>query len=139
MSQIRTAVRALFDALNARDLKCARRWIDDAYSGVDTGEASVIEGRSELAFIWNKFVMAFPDLQLEIVDWLERDNQAAVVWRAVGTHLGALEYLPPSGLPIEVRGTWMICLEHGRIRRGTNRWSPTALLEQLQIELAVLV
>jgi steroid delta-isomerase-like uncharacterized protein len=139
MSQIRTAVRALFDALNAHDLTCASRWIDTAYNGVDTGEACVIEGRRELAFIWNKYVTAFPDLQLEITDWLERDNEAAVVWRATGTHLGELQYLPPSGLPIEVRGTWMICLERGRIRRGTNRWSAAALLEQLQILLPVLV
>jgi hypothetical protein len=139
MSQIRTAVRALFDALNARDLTCASRWIDIAYNGVDTGEASVIKGRKELCFVWNKYVTAFPDLRLEILDWLERDNEAAVVWLASGTHLGALEYLPPSGLPIEVRGTWMVCLERGRIRRGTNRWSPTALLKQLQVELPMLV
>lgn len=131
MGQARTIVRVVFEALNARDLTCARRWIDAAYHGTDTGQAARIVGRDELEEVMRAYLRAFPDFQFRITEILERPHEAAVTWEASGTHRGTLLHLVPTQRRVTVTGIWIVQLEHARIRSGRSTWDAAGLLAQL--------
>jgi predicted ester cyclase len=131
MGQIRTIVRIVFEALNARDLACVRRWIDVAYLGTDTGQAAQIVGRAELEEVMRDYLRAFPNLQFRITEILERPDEAAITWEASGTHKGWLLHLAPTYRRVTVTGIWVVQLEHTRIRSGRSTWDASGLLAQL--------
>ena len=131
MGQARTILKSFIEALNAHELECAMRWIAADFSGMDIGEAQPIRDHAEFSMVLEKYLVAFPDLNLEIEDILERGNRAAMRWRATGTHTGALIHIPPTGKRVTVGGTWVVTFKRGQIHSGDSRWDMAGLLRGL--------
>lgn len=131
MSQARTIVRVVFDALNARDLACAQRWIDASYLGTDKGQAARIVGRDELEGVIGGYLHAFPDLEFCITEILERPGKIAASWEASGTHRGWVLHLPPWRQRVTVTGRWVAQLTGSKIRSGRSTCDAAGLLAQL--------
>jgi len=75
------------------------------------------------------------DLSLEYLSTQQDGNWYAAQWRATGTHNGPIDEfsLPASGRSFTVEGASIGVTEGGKIKRHTEYWNMTALLDQIGI------
>jgi steroid delta-isomerase-like uncharacterized protein len=103
---------------------------DPVTGGPISGEAL----RAYTGGLWS----AFPDLTIteESIGEIGRDL-VATQWVMRGTNTGGLMGLPPTGLPIELRGADFIELAEGRIRSVTGYFDSAQTPRQLGLDVIV--
>lgn len=125
-------VRAMFDALNARDFGRAAgavsercRWESVAAETVHAGSRPIVEGL-------RTFAASFPDLRVD-VDSLTVDGARVVVeWVASGTFTGEpLRGEEPNGRGFRRRGCAVAEVEGGKIVRYRDYYDRATFLDQL--------
>jgi steroid delta-isomerase-like uncharacterized protein len=102
---------------------------DCTYEDVTLG--AVNHGKEELRSFGQFFFSGFPDVTFEMTSGFVAGNWAGGEWIMKGTHTGDLPGLPAAGKRVSVRGSSIIELEDGKIRRCSDYWDMATLLRQL--------
>lgn len=117
----------LFDAWKTRDLEAVAALCAPNYEGIDVGAANSQQGTYDMQLALQRYLQAFPDLHFsgEVV---AEENRVAWFGLARGTHQGKFMNIPPTQKTVEVRGTVLLTLENGKIKKGLFIWDTAGLL-----------
>jgi len=91
-------------------------------------------GPSGLEEIINRFLAAFPDAAITVVDTVAEGDKVAVYWTAQGTQtapLGVLAGVAPTQKEITTSGMDLIRIDGGKIVEVRTRWDALGFLMQL--------
>jgi len=72
-----------------------------------------------------------PDFKVDLAKRFETDHWAAGEWTMSGTQKSDMPNLPATGKSFSIRGSTVMELEHGKIRRCSDYWDMAAFLKQL--------
>ena len=106
-------------------------FVDDcAFEDVTFGV--VVRGKTELrSFVIGAFA-AVPDFKYRVTSRFATNQWAVVEWVMSGTHKGDLPGIPATGRRFSsVRGTSILELEAGKIRRESDYWDAATLMKQV--------
>lgn len=76
---------------------------------------------------------SFPDLRTTIDEMVVGRDAIAVFWSSTGTHVRAYQDVPATGLTVHTRGSNVLVLEGGKIRKETVTWDGGELLAAVGI------
>lgn len=76
---------------------------------------------------------SFPDMTTTIERIVETEDELAVLWSSVGTHLGRFRDVPPTGKPIETSGSSFFRMRDGLIVEEIETWDSRDILSTLGI------
>jgi steroid delta-isomerase-like uncharacterized protein len=94
----------------------------------------VARGKEELRSFANRAFAAVPDFQYELTGRFATSQWAALEWVMSGTHQGDFPGIPATGKRFSaVRGSTILELEAGRIRRESDYWDAATLMKQLGV------
>jgi steroid delta-isomerase-like uncharacterized protein len=97
----------------------------------DVTFAVVIRGKEALrGFVRGAFV-AMPDIHFELTGRLAAGQRAALEWVMSGTHAGDFPGMPATGKRLSVRGSTILELEAGKIRRESDYWDAATFMRQV--------
>jgi len=123
--------REVIDAWNQHDCERLRALYSCDYEGFDIAQSKPIRGSEIVGQIFTRYIKAFPDLHMSVLDMFHRDGQVVVYWNASGTHTGTIMHIPPTGRPFEVRGVSILSIERGLVRNGHIIWDLAGLLRSI--------
>ena len=98
----------------------------DPATGVATGIESI-------RAIMQALLTSFPDLLLTIDQELADEDCAILRWTATGTHNGDFQGIPPTGKPINVKGTSVYQCADGKMIAEHSIWDALGMLKQLGV------
>jgi steroid delta-isomerase-like uncharacterized protein len=99
------------------------------YEIVPTGD--VYDGEQEVRRYFAETRAAFPDQRNELIDLHHIDDGVVVEFDLLGTHLGPLRALPPTGRAFRCRMTAFFIFERDRIVCERVYFDQTTILRQL--------
>lgn len=99
----------------------------------DMAVAAVNRGKEEVKDFANATLAAYPDFAMEAISSFGDGRWLATEWVMTGTHTGDLEGMPPTGKSFSVRGVSISEFYKGKIRRHTDYWNLSSLLQQLRL------
>jgi steroid delta-isomerase-like uncharacterized protein len=107
-----------------------RLFTDDCtYEDVPTG--AVNTGKDALRKFAEFWFSVAPDFKVDLAKRFETDHWAAGEWTMSGTQKSDMPNLPATGKSFSIRGSTVMELEHGKIRRCSDYWDMAAFLKQL--------
>jgi steroid delta-isomerase-like uncharacterized protein len=130
-------VRSLYDIFNDRALDRIRQYITDDYevSSIATGET--FRGADGYRQFMQRWIDAFPDAHVEIVNIVASEDGACVEFRGSGTQTGTfgtpMGDIPPSGKHVEVPFCDVHHLRDGRVTHSHMYFDVATLMRQLGI------
>lgn len=101
---------------------------DYVHHDVLSPEAFGLDGYKQFA---DRYLSAFPDLQMTIDDEVVAGDRIVTRWTATGTHDGDLPGLPRTGKKISVTGITIARLSNGKFVESWNNWDALGMLRQL--------
>ena len=128
-----TFVDDLFAAWNAHDVAGVLNHYAADYEELDVARAAPVHGRAEVRRLMAYYLSAFPDLSITLDDCIVDGERMALYWTWHGTQRGSFMHIPPTDLPVAVRGTSLIALHEGKIRRALRIWDLAGLLRDLKL------
>ena len=90
-------------------------------------------GIESIRAIMQSLLTAFPDLLLTIDQELADEDCAILRWTATGTHNGDFQGIPPTGKPINVKGTSVYQCADGKMIAEHSIWDALGMLKQLGV------
>ena len=123
----------LFAAWNAHDVTGVLNHYAADYEELDVARAAPVRGHAEVRRLMSYYLRAFPDLSIALDDCLVDGDRMALYWTWQGTQLGPFMHIPPTGHAVKVRGTSLVALEDGKIRRALRIWDLAGLLRDLKL------
>lgn len=117
--------RDYFEAFLARDTAWMQRHIAPTFVRHDPGLPFEVRGPEGVAQLHDALMPAFPDMRLELEDFVAEGEKVLVRLTVKGTHTGPFGALPASGRGIEIA---VLDLFHIRDDRLIEHW---ALLDNL--------
>jgi steroid delta-isomerase-like uncharacterized protein len=133
MSDIAAVHRAVYEAVNARDLGRLRE-IYHADCVYVTGDGVEQRGVDAVLAAVSTFTGAFPDLAIEIRrQHIAGDDVSIVEYTFAGTHRGELEGIAATGKAIEVVACSVVEVRAGRIAEERDYYDTLALMTQLGV------
>ena len=135
MSQETLALnRKLFDAWSSRDPK---KWSDcfsdDAIFHCDNLPSTPLKGRAELLAAHQGYLTAFPDLHFEVEQEIADGAFVVTRWKSLGTHLGPLGPIPPTGKQSATPGCSITEFKNEKAVRQWVYWDNMAMLQRLGV------
>jgi steroid delta-isomerase-like uncharacterized protein len=127
----RRRIVELIDAWNAHDPARVAACYAADYVGEDVGAPGVQRGPEEIRKITQVYLRAFPDLRVDLDDLIMDGDKAVIVWTWRGTQRGTFMRIPPTHLPVAVRGTTIVEMKAGLIARATRIWDVAGLLRAI--------
>lgn len=129
-------MRALCDAFNKRDWDTARQLLADDCEWVVMSTGRVTHGGAELVAASQQFWMiAVPDLRVDIVNLINAGDTVVIEWSAGGTMRGPLQlpegWYPATKRSYRRRGCSVAELRDGKIVRYRDYSDAKTLLDQL--------
>ena len=103
---------------------------DVIYEDVTLGAVNV--GKEALRAFAENFLLAFPDVTLELSSTFTTATHGGAEWVMRGTQASDLPELPATGKRMALRGASMFEFADGKIRRVSDYWDRANLLEQLR-------
>jgi steroid delta-isomerase-like uncharacterized protein len=128
---IRQLVQDLVAAWNAHDLERAAAFYSLDFEGSDVAQPAPQRGPAGIRQTMALYFQAFPDLHFVAESIIVQDDQAVLVWTAYGKHQGKVMNIPPTGRSIKVKGTSLLTISEGKIRRASYIWDVAGLLRDL--------
>ena len=122
------------------------RWFEEVWNARNTGAIremmspmakAHLEGGMDIcgpeAFMdfFQAFLLALPDLRLDLLKTVSDGEDVFVHWKARGTHAGAAFGFEPSGRGIEFSGITRMRVVDGRIIEGWDCWNQEGLFAVL--------
>ncbi len=74
---------------------------------------------------------AFPDLEFTIHDLITSGRKVVVRWTFIGTHIGEIRGIQPTGKHVTFTGTSIYHFKDGRIKEAWISWDTYGYLRQL--------
>ncbi len=133
LSIIPPFVDSLFAAWNAHDVAEVLNHYTPDYQELDVARAAPARGQAEVHRLVSYYLQAFPDLSILLDDCVIDGERMALYWTWHGTQHGSFMHIPPTGLPVSVRGTSLIVLCEGKIRSALRIWDLAGLLRDLKL------
>lgn len=129
----KTLVRRFFaEVWSTGDLTLRDAYLAPDYQGHLSGSAEAIS-REEWTQWFLGFRSAFPDALFTVEDMIGEGDRVAARLTMRGTHLGALNGIPPTGRSVVVSGMSIERVLNGRIVEGWNENDALGMLSQLGI------
>ena len=92
----------------------------------------VARGKGEIRSFATRAFVAVPDFQYGVTSRFADRQWAVIEWVMSGTHEGDLPGIPATGKRFSsVRGTTILELEDGKIRRESDYWDAATLMKQV--------
>ena len=94
-----------------------------------------LQGRPALQQAAQAYMIAFPDMRIEVSSYTIDGPRLVQEWMSTGTHQGELMGMAPTGRWIENYGALVTtCDDHGLVIEGSVYWNPLAMFRQLGLE-----
>jgi steroid delta-isomerase-like uncharacterized protein len=94
----------------------------------------VARGKDELRSFANRAFAAIPDFKYGLTSRFATSQWAAIEWVMSRTHQGDLPGIPATGKPFSsVRGSTILELEAGKIRRESDYWDAATFMKQVGV------
>jgi len=126
-------VRESFDAWNARDPDEYAKLLDEGYIQESDTLPLPINGRDAAREVMQMYLIAFPDLHLDVEQLMTSGDYVMVRWTATGTQRGELMGIPATNRPGVVRGCSIVEVRRGHVVREWVYWDTGHLLRQLGV------
>ena len=126
-------VDSLFAAWNAHDLTGVLNHYAVDYEELDVARTTPVRGHAEVHRLMAYYLRAFPDLSIALDELVVDSERLALYWTWQGTQRGTFMHIPPTDLHVSVRGTSLIALHEGKIRRTLRIWDLAGLLRNLKL------
>jgi steroid delta-isomerase-like uncharacterized protein len=126
-------IKNLFAAWNAHDVCAVVSFYAPNYEELDVARRDLMRGTENVRRTCIYYLRAFPDLKIVLDDCLVVGNRAALYWTWTGTQRGTFMNIPPMGHTVKVRGTSLILVEGGKLRRALRIWDLAGLLRDLKL------
>lgn len=91
----------------------------------------VSHGRSAYRQLYDTYTRAFPDCRIITKDRIVEGDKVMVHYTFVGTHMGELLGLAPTGKPVSLWGTAFARFAGGQIVEETTIWDTLGLMQQI--------
>ncbi len=92
----------------------------------------LVHGKEELRRFVNDAFSAVPDFKYEVTRRFATNQWAAIEWVMSGTHRGDFPGIPATNKRFSsVRGSTVLELEAGKIRRESDYWDAATLMKQV--------
>jgi steroid delta-isomerase-like uncharacterized protein len=92
----------------------------------------VARGKKELRSFANRAFAAIPDFKYGVRSRFATSQWAVIEWVMSGTHKGDLPGIPATGKRFSsVRGSTILGLEDGKIRRESDYWDAATFMKQV--------
>jgi steroid delta-isomerase-like uncharacterized protein len=125
-----TVVDDYFAALARRDVEAmAALWAADGEEHI-SGQVDAV-GPGGVREYFTEFFAAFPDFALEVQSTVNDGGRSAVHWTAVGTHLGSLWGVEPTGARVNFEGIDLLAVRDGLIVRNDAVADTLSIARQL--------
>jgi steroid delta-isomerase-like uncharacterized protein len=124
---------SLITAWNAHDVRAVVGFYAANYEELDVARRDLVRGVENVRRMCIYYLRAFPDLKIVLDDCLIAGNRAALYWTWTGAQRGTFMNIPPTGHMVKVRGTSLIVVEGGKIRRALRIWDLAGLLRDLKL------
>ncbi len=121
----------LLTAWNAHDVERVVACYALDYEGIDVSQAVPQVGIAGIRLTAELYMQAFPDLCFTTVQQVVEGNQVSWAWRSLGTHLGTLMNIPPTGRIVSVYGVSLLTLHNDKVQRGLYVWDVAGLLREI--------
>jgi hydroxyacylglutathione hydrolase len=119
-----------FAALTRRDVEAmAELWAPDGDEHI-AGQVDAV-GPGGVREYFSEFFGAFPDFALEVQSTVTEGDRSAVHWTAVGTHLGSLWGVEPTGARVTFEGIDLLQVRDGLIVRNDAVADTLSIARQL--------
>ena len=92
-----TFLSELMAAYNAHDKQKLLEFYHPAFAGEDLSEGKKADGLQQAGRMLDYILRAFPDLQMELLEWGADGDKLFFFWRAGGHQRGRLMNIPPTG------------------------------------------
>ena len=93
--------------------------------------SATLQGLEAWKQLEGQFHSAFPDLRTTRDFAIAEGDKVAIRWRAVGTHSGAFQGIPPSGKRIEISGCAVYRVAGDKIVEGWAHPDMLGLMQQV--------
>jgi glyoxylase-like metal-dependent hydrolase (beta-lactamase superfamily II)/predicted ester cyclase len=125
-----TVVDDYFAALARRDVETmAELWAADGDEHI-AGQVDAV-GPAGVREYFTEFFAAFPDFALEVRSTVTEGDRSAVHWTALGTHLGTLWGVEPTGARVTFEGIDLLAVRDGLIVRNDAVADTLSIARQL--------
>ena len=128
-------IKALADALNARDWDAGRGYLSDDLDFVDLAMGHETRGPDEFIAYAQAWAGAFSDMKLELRAAVGDDRHAAGDFVGRGTHDGPLPSpqgeIPPTGRSMEAPFSWFCDVSDGKLTAIRDYYNPMTIMSQL--------
>lgn len=118
-------------AWNAHSKERLLRLYHPDFDGEDLSEGKRAGGIDDAARMVDYILSAFPDLEMELLEWGVDGDNVFFFWQATGHQLGKLMNIPPTGKLCSFTGSSFFTLREGKIIRGRRIWDVATMLRQI--------
>jgi steroid delta-isomerase-like uncharacterized protein len=95
-------------------------------------ESGDVRGGDEFKTVRAELLSALPDLQITVDDTVAEGDNVVARWTVAATHAGEGLGVPPTHLPVTIKGMTWFRIEDGYILEGWDHWNLGGLIAQLQ-------
>jgi steroid delta-isomerase-like uncharacterized protein len=119
---------------NQGRMDTVRELMDENATGFGQGgHGTKMLGPEEFIAFAQRFLGAFPDMEMTVQDAFGDEQNVAVRWSATMTHTGGDLGIPATHRKAHVTGMTIVRFENGKIVSGWDNWDQLALLRQLGV------
>lgn len=126
---------AFFDELiaawNAHDKQRLLDMYHPDYAGEDLSEGKRAGGLHDAGRMIDYILTAFPDLEMELLEWGADGENFFCFWQAKGHQRGRLMNIPPTGKAVSFIGSTFFALKDGKIIRSRRIWDVATALRNI--------
>lgn len=121
----------LINAYNAHDKQRLQDLYHPDFDGEDMSEGKKASGAPDVTRMLDYILRAFPDLEMELLEWGSEGDKLFFFWRASGHQRGRLMNIPPTGKFCSFLGSTFITLKDGKILRSRRIWDVATALRNI--------
>lgn len=127
----RDFIDELIAAWNAHDRQRLLDMYHPEYTGEDLSEGKRAGGLHDAGRMIDYILTAFPDLEMELLEWGADGEKIFCFWQAKGHQRGRLMNIPPTGKAVSFIGSTFFALKDGKIIRSRRIWDVATALRNI--------
>jgi len=124
-------LKELIAAYNAHDKQRLLDLYHPDFDGEDLSEGKKAAGFADAMRMLDYILRAFPDLEMELLEWGAEGDKLFFFWKATGHQRGRLMNIPPTGKFCSFLGATFLSLKDGKIVRSRRIWDVATALRNI--------